>query len=199
VDALNPAYSSTNGVLFNKHQTTLVEYPNTLVGDYVVPGGVTNIGNFAFSDSSFLTSVTLPNSVFSIGISAFEDCTSLSGLYFYGNAPVADATAFNYDTNVFVFYLPGATGWGASFDGLPASPWVFQMQTSPGSFGVQTNQFGFGIIGATNLAVVIEGCTNLSSQGWLPIQTNLLTGGSFYFSDAQWTNYPSRFYRIRSP
>jgi hypothetical protein len=31
------------------------------------------------------------------------------------------------------------------------------------------------------------------------VQTNTLTGGSAYFSDPQWMNYPGRFYRIRSP
>jgi hypothetical protein len=31
------------------------------------------------------------------------------------------------------------------------------------------------------------------------LQTNTLAGGSFYFSDPEWTNYPSRFYRVRSP
>jgi hypothetical protein len=33
----------------------------------------------------------------------------------------------------------------------------------------------------------------------MPLQTCKLTNGSIYFSDPQWTNYPGRFYRIRSP
>ncbi len=198
VDSLNPSYSSVNGVLFDKGRTTLVEYPNALAGDYAVPDGVAIIGNFAFSDSSFLTTVTLPSSMYYIGVSGFEDCTSLSGLYFYGYAPGADPSAFNYDTNVFVYYLPGAGGFGATYDGLPVAPWIFQVQTGPGSFGIQTNGFGFHITGPTNFAAVIEGCTNLSGQGWMPIQTNI-TGGTFYFSDPLWTNYPSRFYRVYSP
>jgi len=32
-----------------------------------------------------------------------------------------------------------------------------------------------------------------------PLQTNTLNGGSSYFSDAQWTNHPGRFYRLRWP
>jgi hypothetical protein len=47
--------------------------------------------------------------------------------------------------------------------------------------------------------VVVEACTNLSNPDWQPMQTNLLTTGSAYFSDPQWTNYPNRFYRLRSP
>jgi len=32
-----------------------------------------------------------------------------------------------------------------------------------------------------------------------PVQTNILTRDSSYFSDPQWTNYPGLFYRLRSP
>jgi hypothetical protein len=65
--------------------------------------------------------------------------------------------------------------------------------------GVRTNQFGFNIAeatGASSVPFVVEACTNLSSPNWQPLATNT---GSVYFSDPQWTNYPSRFYRIRSP
>jgi hypothetical protein len=64
---------------------------------------------------------------------------------------------------------------------------------------VQTNCFGFTIAWATNISVVVEACTNLTNPVWQPVQTNMLTTDSAYFSDPQWTNYPSRFYRLRSP
>jgi hypothetical protein len=67
------------------------------------------------------------------------------------------------------------------------------------NFGVQTNCFGFTISWATNTPVVVEACTNLADPDWQPVQTNTLTTGSSYFNDPQWTNYPSRFYRLRSP
>jgi hypothetical protein len=46
---------------------------------------------------------------------------------------------------------------------------------------------------------MVEACTNFTNPVWQPVQTNTLTGGSSYFSDPQWTNYPARFYRFRSP
>ena len=64
---------------------------------------------------------------------------------------------------------------------------------------MQTNGFGFIISWATNVSVVVEACTNLANPIWSPVGTNTLTGGSSYFSDPQWTNYPARFYRLRSP
>jgi hypothetical protein len=78
----------------------------------------------------------------------------------------------------------------------PADP---QVQTGDASFGVRTNRFGFTVAGYSNVVVVVEACANLANRVWVPVQTNVLTGGSFYFSDSQWTNFPGRFYRLRAP
>jgi hypothetical protein len=64
---------------------------------------------------------------------------------------------------------------------------------------VQTNQFGFIVSWATNVPVVVEASTTLANATWSPLQTCTLTNGSAYFSDPQWTDFPARFYRIRSP
>ncbi|MGA2866939.1 MAG: histidine phosphatase family protein [Verrucomicrobiota bacterium] len=74
-----------------------------------------------------------------------------------------------------------------------------QMQISSASPGVRTNQFGFNITGTSNIVVVVEASTNLANPTWSPLRTNTLTGGSSYFSDPQWTNYSSRFYRLYWP
>jgi hypothetical protein len=74
-----------------------------------------------------------------------------------------------------------------------------QMQIRSGSPGVRTNQFGFNISGTSNIVVVVEASTNLANPTWSPVRTNTLTGGSTYFSDPQWTNYASRFYRLYRP
>ena len=67
------------------------------------------------------------------------------------------------------------------------------------SFGVLTNGFGFIISWATNADIVIEASANPANPDWSPVGTNTLTDGSSYFSDPDWTNYPTRFYRLRSP
>jgi hypothetical protein len=72
------------------------------------------------------------------------------------------------------------------------------VQSSDASFGVKTNRFGFNVTWASGMVVVVEGSTDLDNPNWTPVQTNTLTGDSFYFADYQWTNYPVRFYRIRS-
>jgi hypothetical protein len=290
VDAANPIYASSGGVVFNKALTTLILCPGGLTGSYVIPNGVTNIGNSAFWNCTSLTSVTLPNSVTSIGYAAFENCYSLTSVtipdsvtnigdyaffdcggltsvtipnsvtgignfafegtsltnvtipngvtsigdsafyncqsltsvtipnsvtgignyafegcisltrvYFTGNAPLPtnDSTVFYYDYAT-VYYLPGTTGWGAMFDGLPTAPWFLpnpQILNHSASFGVQPGGFGFTISWATNASVVVQAATNLASPVWIPVSTITLIGGTNYFSDPQWTNYPMRFYR----
>ena len=77
VDAANPAFSSLNGVLFDKAQTTLILFPAARGGSYVIPGSVTNIGGQAFENCTSLTGVTIPNGVITIGGDAFNGCTSL--------------------------------------------------------------------------------------------------------------------------
>ena len=86
-----------------------------------------------------------------------------------------------------------------TFGGLPTVLWNPQVQTSDASFGVRTNRFGFNITGTTNIPIVVEACTNLANPAWSPLQSCTLTNGSVYFSDPDWTNYPGRFYRLRSP
>ena len=197
----NPSYCSTNGVLFDITQSTLLEYPGGLGGGYTIPGSVNTIAPWACSYCS-LSGVTMPDSVTNIGTNAFYGCASLTNVYFAGNAPSADVTVFTIDTNATVYYLPGTTGWSNTFAGLPTAPWFLPNPTilnNGSGMGVQSNGFGFTISWATNLSVVVEACTNLAEAAWVPLWTNGLTGGCCCFCDPEWTNYPGRFYRVRSP
>ena len=72
VDPENPVYSSLEGVLFDKGQTTLLQCPSGKEGAYAIPGSVTRIGISAFSFCSGLTHVAIPGSVASIGNEAFK-------------------------------------------------------------------------------------------------------------------------------
>ena len=167
-----------------------------------IPNSVTSIGDDAFFGCYSLTSVTIPSSVTSIGSYAFWDCDSLTSVYFTGNSPSPnnDSTVFGMDPAA-VCYLPGTTGWGAFFDGCPTAPWFLpnpQILDHSASFGVPPGGFGFTISWATNVSVVVEAATNLANPVWIPVSTNTLTGGTNQFSDPQWTNYPGRFYSLRS-
>jgi hypothetical protein len=167
---------------------------------------VTRIGQSAFWDCLDLTSVIIPKSVISIGEGAFGLCTSLGAAYFQGNAPVLDSgfvkTFGGYGYGTIIYYLPGTTGWTPLYGGFRTALWFQPTPLILGSgygSGATTNGFGFTISWATNLSVVVEACTDLANPFWTPVTTNALVNGTNYFSDPDWTNYPSHFYRLRSP
>ncbi len=212
VDTDNPVYISVAGVLVDKSQTTLMQYPAGKAGSqYMIPDGVTSIEGGAFSGCTSLTGVTIPNSVASIGGGAFYGCTGLKGAHFKGDAPSSVGSyifyvrwddhwpPWNLRFNVPVYYLAGTTGWGDTFADCPTALWLPEMQASDASFGVKTNQFGFNISWASDKVIVVEASTTLTKPSWSPVATNTLNSGSSSFSDPQWMNYPTRFYRIRSP
>jgi hypothetical protein len=201
----NSVFSSLDGVVFDKNHTTLFFFPNGRTGNYAIPGGVTSIATSAFDVGSEIhlsgiANVTIPATVTNIGDSAFFGCRGLAGLYFLGDAPTNTGSYVFYNCDQAVaWYLPGGSGWSSTFAGIPALPWNAAPQSGEASFGVTSNQFGFRIAGSTNLFVVVEAATNLSSPAWQPLQTNILTNGSVYFNDLGWTNFGSRFYRLRAP
>ena len=68
----NSYYLSDNGVLFDVSGTTLIQYP---IGNpqtsYIIPDGVTSIGDYAVQYSN-LSTITFPDSITSIGQYAFQ-------------------------------------------------------------------------------------------------------------------------------
>ena len=81
VEVGNNNYTSVNGVLFNKGKTELICYPAGKTDkSYNIPNSVTSIGYSAFIDCTSITSITIPDSVTSIDSSAFSGCSSLKSI-----------------------------------------------------------------------------------------------------------------------
>ena len=187
--------ATIGGLAFNDCSSlTSVSIPDSVssIGSGLAPAG----GAFGFCTA--LTKVTVGKSITNIGDYAFVFCHSLASLYFRGNSPNQGAQVF-WSDNATVYYLPGTTGWGPTFGGLPAVLWNPQAQTGDASFGVRQNRFGFNITGTAGIPIVVEASADLAARLWVPLQSCMLTNGLIYFSDPQWANYASRFYRIRSP
>ena len=73
---INFAYSSSNPLFYAHHLYVNGEE----VKDLVIPNSVTSIGESAFYGCSGLTSVIIPNSVTSIGGYAFSGCSGLTSV-----------------------------------------------------------------------------------------------------------------------
>ena len=99
-------------------------YNCTGLTSITIPNGVTSIGDRAFYNCTGLTKVKLCSGVTSIGDYAFAICTSLTGVYSYGNAPSIGSGVFDSSDNVTVYYLPGTTGWSATFASRPTVLWI---------------------------------------------------------------------------
>lgn len=145
VDPLNSNYSSVGAVLFDKGQTTLIQFPGT-AGHYSIPQGVTTIGPAAFEGSSLLTSVTISTGISSIGSSSFANCSGLTsvtipssvtniGAYafiycyplqraiFQGNAPMMGIRVFDSAASGFkIYFMAGTAGFTVpSWNNYPTS------------------------------------------------------------------------------
>lgn len=110
VNTQNSAYSSADGVLFNKNKTTLIHCPTKKAGAYTIPDTVTSIKTRSFYGCSALTSITIPCSVTSIGSWAFYNCESLSDVYYSGTEAdretIAIGSGNDYLLNATWHYAP---------------------------------------------------------------------------------------------
>jgi hypothetical protein len=107
VDVLNPCYSSLTGVLFNKSQTALLQYPGGVAGAYTIPDGVTRLGYGAFWGCSGLTGVAIPNSVTTVEGAAFTE-SSLTGVTIPEGVTNIGAFAFARCPRLASVTLPGS-------------------------------------------------------------------------------------------
>ena len=125
MDDSNTAYSSENGILFNKIRTELICYPlGKTETSYSIPSSVTQIGFFAFLGCTTLTSVIIPSSVSvildeafhncsalksisipslvtKIGDGAFYGCTALNSIYLYNPTPIVLTPRTDFEGNFF--------------------------------------------------------------------------------------------------
>jgi hypothetical protein len=191
--------TSRTGYVGHDYEGTFWEGKMTSV---IISPGVLVIGVNTFGGCGNLTNVVIPNSVVYVDPSAFSFCTSLSNIYFLGNAPAGNSSVDDYDgATPTVYILPGTIGWDtfATNTGISPVMWNPRIDVSGSAFGVRNNQFGFNVVGTNDFTVVVEAATNLENPEWTPLQTFTLTNGQYFFSDATWTNYSSRFYRLGVP
>lgn len=106
VDENSPKYSSKDGVLYNKAQTTLVSFPPGKCKNktFTVPDGVKKIGNSAFMDVP-ITGVNFPDTLEEIGNDAF--CfSSLKSVTVPASVKIIGDSAF---TSIGIYSLKSVT------------------------------------------------------------------------------------------
>ena len=93
----NPNYCSVDGVLFNKQQTILIQYPAGKANStYTIPSSVTDIQYCAFSSCSWLNTITIGNHVTNIDAQAFYGCSGLTSMVIPNSiTKIGDHTFYN--------------------------------------------------------------------------------------------------------
>lgn len=100
VEPNNTVYSSIDGVLFNIDKTTLIHYPLNKDSDlYVIPDSVTSIGDSAFFRCRRLTTIVVPHNVTIIGGSAFFSCDNIKDVWYKGSENDKKNISFLADNN----------------------------------------------------------------------------------------------------
>lgn len=113
VESGNTNYSSIDGVLFNKEQTVLINYPASKMGAYAIPNSVMSIGDGAFGNCTGLVSVAIPNSVTTIGEGAFWNSRNLISINVAADNThysSEDGVLFDKDKSVLIWYPRGRQG-----------------------------------------------------------------------------------------
>ncbi|MEI6072576.1 MAG: leucine-rich repeat protein [Verrucomicrobiae bacterium] len=118
VASANSAYSDLDGVLFDKNQHFLIEFPCGGPANYSIPSTVTTIGDSSFSGSAKLTSVTIPSSVTNIGSLAFGSCRSLTTVTIPSSVTNIGWAPFRYCPNLPVIAVSSSSLNYAEMDGV---------------------------------------------------------------------------------
>ena len=159
----NTHYSSIDGVLYNYVQDTLIQCPCAKTS-ITIPNSVTSIGDYAFCGCTGLTSITIPTSVTSIGDYAFCGCTCLTSI-----------TIPTSVTSIGDYAFSNCTGL-TSID-------------IPNSITSIVNRMFYGCTGLTSITIpnnitsigggAFSGCTGLTSIT-IPNSVTSIGGSAFY-------------------
>jgi hypothetical protein len=175
VDSNNPDYSSDGVALFDKNQTTLIQYPAGATGGYSIPGTVSTIGADAFEGDQ-VTSVYIPPSVTSITQGAFNACANLTAIDVDSNNPAySSINGVVFDESQTVLEIFPCGDGGLYF--VPAN--VTTIGT--GAFNFCFNLFNVFL--SSNVTTIgsdaFQGCANLTSFLITDNVTNI-QDGAFY-------------------
>ena len=119
-------------ILCNKESSILI--PNfTAYTSFTIPSNITRIDDYAFENSEYLTEVTIPVTVESIGRNAFGNCQNLKDVYFLSEVPPqigTDLFCGTWDADDFKIHVP--CGAEEAYKNVNAQYWEYAIRRIEG-------------------------------------------------------------------
>ena len=172
----NSVLSSSNGILYDKTGTILIQFPCGIGNSVSIPEGVTHIGPSAFSGDVALTNIIFPESLGSIGGSSFALCDGLVNVFIPARVSNISAGAFANCGALTAFEVSGSNACYSTSHGI--------LLDYPGTTLVQ---YPAGLTGSYDIPDAItnispsafSGCAGLTAVN---ISTHVSSIGSYAFS-----------------
>ena len=101
----NPQYSSFDGALYDKGQTTLLRCPKAK-SSVSFPETITTIDSHAFAQCKEFTTMNIPETVTTIGSSAFYNCTELTSINIPNSVTKIGSYAFQFCEAITAITIP---------------------------------------------------------------------------------------------
>lgn len=165
VEEGHPSYSSIDGVLYNKDQTTIlacpraktsVSLPNSLtsigksafhgclsIESISIPGSVNQIGDYAFYQCTALKSVNLPDGLTNLSRNVFSSCSSLKAISLPSTLTTISDQVFVSCTSLDSINIPESLTYIGSAAFLH-TPWLSKQKDSDGAVYINRILYQYG-------------------------------------------------------
>ena len=171
------SYKDKYGVEFSDDKKSLIRCPKEFKGEYIIPEGVTSIGNNAFSFCKGLTSIEIPSSVTSIGDYAFYVCKGLTSIEIPSSVTSIGEWAFKDCTGLTSIVVDANN---KVYDSRNSSNAIIETATNRLFLGCSKTRIPSGVTSIGDYA--FSDCTGLTS---IDIPSGVTSIGKYAFYDCK--------------
>ena len=127
LECLSPNFMYECDILFNKDKSEIISFRNQEIESYIIPNSVKSIGDSAFAGCCSLVSIVISDSVTSIGKEAFCDCRSLSKIIIPESVKSIGDSAFEFCRFLVSVVIPESVTsiWGKTFSNCGSLSKIF--------------------------------------------------------------------------